>query len=104
VVVEPTPKVSGKDLIKGKDPVKAPDTQVADGSDSTAKNAVVVAPTKEGGSPKGIGEPIPQPSRSPIVAAFEDEDEDGKTLVKGSKKGGGPKISIIGSYNSVVLK
>ena len=42
--------------------------------------------------------------KKPGQAGDEDEDEDGKTLVKGSKKGGGPKISIIGSYNSVVLK
>ncbi len=78
VVVEPTPKVSGKDLIKSKDPVKGSETQVVNANDSTSKNTVVVAPSKEGSSPKGIGEPIPQPSKSPVVATFEEEEyEDG---------------------------
>ncbi len=33
-----------------------------------------------------------------------EEEEDGKGIVKGIKKGGGPTISIVGGYNSVVLK
>ncbi|MEY3442892.1 MAG: hypothetical protein RLZZ519_1173, partial [Bacteroidota bacterium] len=77
VVVEP--KVVMKDPVKSKDPVKATEPKVTGGSDSTAGPAVVVNPTKEGSSPKGIGEPIPQPSRAAVMPIDDEEYEDGLT-------------------------